>query len=143
MIILKEFLEIINTWAPSIAVVVSALISYLVAKLKAKNEIKKVMLNFNRDDEVTKKQAFATFMSATEEFYNFPNGGNRNKAIEATANYLHFAPSGVRELLPQMDIAISEKNLQTIKNLRLEIYSLESSKIKSTAQNSRTKKQKI
>lgn len=126
---LKEFFSIINDWLPSIGVIVSALLSFMVARSKTKSEIKKVLLEFDREDKRLEKQAFSEFMRATESYCKFKTPPNRTNAIKATADYLVYAPATHISLLKEMDAALFNEDCAKIKNIRSQILELQPLKI--------------
>ena len=109
-----------------IATSISAGVSYLVAKTKAENEIKKLTTTFKREDILKLKEDFSALMVDTERFCSFAAPINKQNAIKANTNFLSVAPERFKPLLLSLDKALKEESIPNIIDLRnklLKLYS--------------------
>lgn len=123
---MEKFIEIFEILSPIITVLVSAIISYIVAKINSKNEIKKTLMSFSREDKQSMNQAFTKMMTTTEQFCCFSCMEYAYDSIEATTHFLTLAPKEFHPLLLEMHEALQNSNIAKIQELRkklLELYS--------------------
>lgn len=118
--------EIINDLLPSVSVVLSALISYCVSRSKAKSEIKKIKLEFLREDKKLKNDSFANLVRDIKSYCDFKSPTNKENAVCSTATYLSYAsPNTVSEVKALLN-ALSNGNTNEIEKhctLIIELHS--------------------
>ena len=111
----------INNFLPTISVIISAVVSYMIAAYKAKYEIKKLKETYNREDILRYRDAYASVMETTQSFYNGACGSTQKKAITAIAELNAVAPSELNQILRKMDEAIVNDTPRLIPELRKEL----------------------
>ena len=111
-------MNFINDWLPSISVIISAVISWVVAKTKAKNELKKLRIEFEHQDKENFSKAFAALMAASSNFCFHDCQENLSKAISANSNLLSFAPESLLPLVKEMNVALSSRNIRVVQEVQ-------------------------
>lgn len=110
--------ELINLLLPPISVILSAVISYFISKTNAKNEIKKLSMEFDKEDRDKFNNNFAKLLRYTTDYLDFPNSDTINKAVETNTLLLTVAPKEYFPLLQKMDIALNSHNKEHIAQVR-------------------------
>ena len=118
---MKEILKYINIWLPSISVIASALISYFISKLNAKNEIKKIEMKFNREDKNLFNETFAKLLKNTSDYVESHDWDARNYSIETNSLLMTLAPKSYIPILPKMDRALNDCNEKEIREIRKQL----------------------
>ncbi len=118
--------ELINILLPSISVILSAIISYFISKTNAKNEIKRISMEFDRKDRDAFNSTFAKLMRYTTNYLNFPSKTNINNAVETNTLLLAIAPKEYLPLLQEMDRALNCQNKEYVFQIREQLITLSS-----------------
>lgn len=113
--------KIISDLAPIISVIISAILSYVVASAKSKNEIQKLKATHNREDILRYHNAYALVMEKSYAFYFGCCGASQKEAINAIATLIAVAPEELHETLKQMDIAVTQKDVRSMPDLRKQL----------------------
>lgn len=121
---MDNFVNLIRIFAPIITVVISSTISFFVAKHQAKNEIKRLLLSYTREDQQLFNDAFADLMTKTEDYCSFNCLSNKLDAIQANAKLFTIAPEPFHAILKDMDLALRNSNTYEIRKLREKILDL-------------------
>lgn len=125
---MKNILSIIKDFIidclPIITVVISSLISYLVAKSQIKNEIDKLLIEISHNDKTVISNAFQSLIASTANFCQSPNGYTLEDTIKANAAFISVAPEAFQPLLLELDNALSTKDKHKIQSIRTDLISL-------------------
>lgn len=136
---MEKLLNIIEKITPLITIIISSLISYIVAKLNAKSEVKNALLNNQREDEISVREAFSALMAALEDYHSFSCGINHLAAIKANSDFLSIAPSCCRPILLKIANALDERQRDKAKKLGSELLAIYSEHIENSTQNTKNK----
>lgn len=123
---MDNIINILETITPIITIIISSALSFVISRINARNEIKRMSLSFSREDKQATDEAFSKLMRLTGEYCSFSCGATQYDAIEANAKFLTMAPDSFHTILNELDSAIHSKDLSKINNLRsslLEMYS--------------------
>lgn len=123
---METFIKIATTITPIVTIIISSIISFLVARHQTKNEIKKLLMSYNREDKQLLNDAFTELMVKTQEYCDFSCGINLHNAISANSKFLTIAPKPFHHLLKEMDVALQNNDIHKIKNIRellMELFS--------------------
>lgn len=123
---MKKILDFLIDCLPYIPVVLSAVISYFVAGLKAKSEIRKIKLTFEHNNITALNEAFPELIEKTQYYCESENQIYRAAAIKANANYICLAKKEIQPALKELDSALFNKDISKIKELRNNIIFLHS-----------------
>ena len=107
-----------------LTIVLSGIISLVVASVKAKSEIKKIKIPIDYEAQKMFNEAFSNCMSATETYLNTPVQLRHTEALAAVSCLLAVAPPKLQQLLIELDKALCDKNKPQIKLIRSEILAL-------------------
>ena len=121
---MEDVLKIIKVFSPIITVVISAIISFVVSRISAKSEIKKLTLANEREDKKQYEELLSDLMRETEKFCLFNSGYSKLESIKTNAKLIAYAPKEVIPVLKEMDIALSNENTGKIKELRTTLLNL-------------------
>ena len=110
--------ELINILLPPISVILSAIISYFISKTNAKNEIKKISMEFAKEERDKFNNNFAKLSCLTAEYLKNYNEYTANQAIEINAILLTIAPKEYLSLLQEMDTSLNSHNIVNVANTR-------------------------
>jgi len=111
-------MDFINDWLPALSVIISAIISWVVAATKSKNELKKLKVEFEHQDKEKFSQVFADLMAATSNYCFIECQENLAKAIHANSNLLSFSPEQLLPLVQKMNVALNNEDIEEIKRIR-------------------------
>lgn len=137
---MEKIFNIINPLLPTIGVIVSAIISYAIAKLKVKNENKNAELKIQQEENRAENTAFAKLISTVDMYCSSPCGSTQNDAIQANAEFLRMARNEIKPTLVKLDSAIQKSAYIEAKILRNEIVAFYSREPQSPSNNSQRKK---
>lgn len=115
---MKPLIEIIIKLSPLITVIISGIVSYIVAKTKARYEIKKTFLELNHQDKALFNSAFSTLMVLTEDYCDIQFLSTKNDAINANSTLMSVCPPCFSAILKEMDSALTSGNITEIKSVR-------------------------
>ncbi len=121
-----NILKIINNLLPTIGVILSAIISYFVANKKAKSEIEKVKLQFNREDRIDFENSYNLFLKGITEYISDNNMPARVEFLKGYSSFLSKAPAEFYPHLRKLDDLYhfyNQNELITVKNQIMELYS--------------------
>ena len=121
---METFIKIATTVTPIITIIISSIISFLVARHQTKNEIKKLIMSYNREDKQLLNDAFTELMTKTQEYCDFQCGMNLHDAISANSKFLTIAPKLFHPLLKELDVALQNADLHKIKTIRKSLMDL-------------------
>lgn len=123
---MQYLFNIITQLSPIITIIISSFISYFIAKYNAKNEIRKALLSFAREDRLAMDKAFAELVSGMERLCTFRCDGNIRHVVTANAYFLTLAPKVFHPIIKDIDIAVNKCDLNEIQKLKkdlIEMYS--------------------
>lgn len=121
---MENMVKIATVITPIATIIISSVISFFIARHQTKNEIKKILMSYNREDKQLLNEAFVELMTKTEEYCNFSCGINLHKAISANSKFLAIAPKQFHPLLKEMDVALQNVDLHKIKTIRKSLMDL-------------------
>ena len=121
---MENIIKITGIITPIATIIISSAVSFFIAKHQTKNEIKKLLMSYNREDKQLLNNAFAELMTNTENFCKFSNGIYLNKAISANSKFLAIAPKQFLPLAKEMDEALQNIDTSKIKNIRKSLMDL-------------------
>ena len=101
---LEDILSIINKWLPAFSAVLSVVASCYVAKIKSKNEIKKIFMSFSREDLTELKQTFSNLLRSIDNFLDFPSGQRKKELRQAISNMIAIAPDKASDILSNLNL---------------------------------------
>ena len=127
---MKNFLNFIEEYQSLIIPLISSVLSYYVAKSKAKSEVDKLLLTWSRKDKSDFSDAFNHLISATSKYYCNSEPRELENALTATARFMSIAPREFHNCLLRLDDALNEQNVCIIPCIREEIMLLYSDRIK-------------
>lgn len=130
---LFDFLSLIIT------MVLSFFISYVVAKIQAKNEIKKTLLVMSHENTKTLHTAFSALMTAIDEYYFVNCHEYKQNVIKAVSDFASIAPNEFQALLIDLNNMIDSYDKTQLKALKDEIFELYLHHIKSSGNNAHNK----
>lgn len=134
---MKTLIKYINVWLPSVSVIVSALVSYCVAKLKSKDEIKKLLLGFDREDKNLFNETFSKLLKNSIDYIESYDSEKRAISIEANSLLMTMAPKSYLSALQSMDIALTNYDYQKIQAAREQLIKTALKEKKETVQKTR------
>ena len=117
-------MEIVIALIPIITVIISSVISFFIAKHQAKNEIKKLIMSYNREDKQCLNDAYAELMLKTKEHCDIMCRDSLYAAILANSKLLAIAPKQIQPLLIEMDEALQNNDIDKIQTLRKSLMDL-------------------
>lgn len=132
---MEKIITVIKDISPIITVIISSLVSYFVARAKAKSEVNKLLITLSHEDQTTFSNTFRDLLSYTLSFCQFPNGYVLEDAVKANSAFLTIAPDEFHPILSNLDHALNEWNVKEIQKLRKELISLYSKWIEQGKQN--------
>ncbi len=125
---MQTFIDNLEKLSPIITIAISSLVSYFIAKNQAKNEIKKTLLSFNREDKQALNDAFTNLMTKTERLCCFKCSSNIYDATEANVRFLSLAPKEFHPILNDLHTAIDDYNISKIQTIRKNLMKMYSQK---------------
>lgn len=121
---MENFFNTLLNWSPLLTVFVSGIISYLIAKFNAKNEIKKALLSMNHETRKTMNSAFSECIFNLERYQKSSAPISRFDAIRATAEFMAIAPKELHPILIELDSALASDNKYQSQKLRDELFAV-------------------
>ena len=118
---MENFITIIENLSPIINIIISAIVSCVIATVKTRNELKKNILASIREDELLSRKSFSELTVAIEEYCNFNNGFNQSAVIKANSNFISIAPDSCLPILSELSVAISSYNIKSMRSLNQEL----------------------
>ena len=119
--------KIINTLSdlhPIITVIISSVMSFFISWFKARHEIRKAKIIFDRADKGNFNKLFADLLVATNVCSNSPFQLLRDEAISINCDLLVIAPHYMKQKLKEMDIALNNGDIDKINQLRHELIDI-------------------
>lgn len=107
-----------------LTILLSGLISLVIADIKAKSEIKKIKIPIDYEVQKMFNEAFSNCMSATETYLNNPVQLRHTEALTAVNYLLAVAPAELYQPLIELDKALCNKDKAQIKLIRSQILEL-------------------
>ncbi len=123
---MTTFIDILKAIVPIITLIISSVLSFIISRINARNEIKKLSLSFSREDKQAIDESFAKLIRLTGEYCSFPHGTLQYNAVEANAKFLTLAPEPFHSILSDLDSALHTQDIPKINTLRsslLKMYS--------------------
>ena len=133
-------MDIQNLITSALTVCLSSLVSYLVSRMKIKNEIQKIFLQSNREDLLTTRKAFADAITQLQQYNDFPCGNTQSEALNATVFLSAYAPPECQDVLKKITNALQNRCEDEIKPLTNELYTRFLSHIERTGKDAKYKK---
>ena len=113
--------NVICSIVTAIGVVLSALISWAVAKSAANKEIDKMKLTWEREDVVSSDDEFAEMASAVSIFVASDTGANYRTAMQKIAAVRSKEHGPVATYLDALYVAVREKDWENIDDLLTQV----------------------
>ena len=120
---MEKFVDFLNNWLPAFSVIISAIISWIVASIKAKAELKKLKYEFEHQDKSELSHAFGELMSFSSNYCFGPCQDTLSKAIYANAKLLSLAPKELIPVVNEMHVALDNKSIEDIQRVRNKVAS--------------------
>ena len=131
-----QLIELCKTVTP---VIVSGIVSFFVARSKAKSEIKKALLTINREDLLEFRLSFSKLTSAIDNFSEYRFLKYRDDAIKANTQCIGVAPKEFQSLFLEMDEILRNGDNSKITQKKRELLELYSEHIQNATYHSRKK----
>lgn len=121
---MKNITYYAEIFLPIITVVISSVVSYFVAKMKAQSEIDKIMLSLSHKDEENFTHSYTHLLSSVAQYCSHPDLYNREAAQDACADFLSVAPPTFHSLLTELDYTLNSGDKLKLLSLREKLISL-------------------
>lgn len=123
---MNNFLNVIDTFSSIITLLLSGIISYIVAGLKAKTEIKKTLLSFNHQDKQSFQKSFANVIAKSGVLSLDRSLASMNNALDACAVFIAVSPEKYHSAIMELDKAIRDYDIKNIEKARITLIKIHS-----------------
>ena len=121
---MENIVKLTTTITPIITIIMSSVISFFIAKHQTKNEIKKLLMSYNREDKQLLNDAFTELMVKTKEHCDVVCRDSLYNAISANSKFLAIAPKAFHPLLMEMDETLQNADIRKVQTLRKSLMEL-------------------
>ena len=114
---MQKILSFISTMSPIITIIISSLISYLIARSNARHEVNKLLLSFNREDKTQLYDNFSNLISSLSKLSENPSPENKSNAIEENSKFLTVAPKSFHPTLITISDILQDEDYDELHRL--------------------------
>lgn len=122
MILFEYLKDFENLFTVIISCIASVIVAYITAKITYKREIKKLLLKLDYKDKKDAQSTYSELLSKIDDFCNFSCDSTQADLTKSIAYYIKLSDDNSKQILADLDLAVSTHNIEKIRLLRKELF---------------------